>query len=684
MQVTIKSSQFFHGADYNPEQWLKSPAILDDDIQLMKQAKCNVMSVGIFSWAALEPEEGHFNFTWLRETLDKLYANGINVFLATPSGARPHWLAQKYPEVLRVDENRVKQLFGKRHNHCYSSPVYREKVSLINRKLAEEFKEHPALKLWHVSNEYGGECHCPLCQENFRLWLKKKYNNDMDALNGAYWTAFWSHTYSDWEQVESPSPIGDNKHGLVLDWKRFVTYITADFMDNECVPLRELTPNIPVSTNLMGARKKVVYPGIDYAVLSKHMDIISWDSYPDWKGTSEDIDTAINAAFSYDLMYGLKNQPFLLMESTPSLLNRWTCTLKRPGMHLLSSLQAVAHGSDSVQYFQWRKSRGGAEKFHGAVIGHDGRSDTRVFNDVTQAGEGLSQLSAIRGTASAAQTGLIFDWENLWAQDAARALQTEKKTYDDTCIAHYKALWNQNIPVHIFNEECDFSPYKVLIAPMLYLLKPGVAKHLTEYVKNGGILVTTFWSGLVDENDLCFYGKSPLSDVLGIRTEEIDTLDEKISVRIEVNNQNYPPLKSEYAASLFCELVHLEGARPLALYASEFYQGMPCLTVNEYGKGKAYTILCNLGQDFLNDFYRFIANEAGLEKPFSAPLPTGVYVRQRTSGETNFIFLMNFNSHEVGIKLPCFAYDLLKAETTPATFHLAGYGVKVLTNGIKE
>ena len=256
--INPKLPHFIHGADYNPDQWLDYPEVLAEDLRLMKLANCNAMSVGIFAWAALEPEEGRFEFGWLDRVMDQLAANGIYAILATPSGARPAWLSQKYPEVLRVEADRKRILHGNRHNHCYTSPVYREKVEIINTKLAERYKEHPALLVWHVSNEYGGECHCALCQEKFRAWLRNKYQT-LTALNQAWWTAFWSHTYTDWSQIESPAPHGEgSNHGLNLDWKRFVTHQTLDFFKHECAPLRAITPTVPVTTNFMGTYRVLI------------------------------------------------------------------------------------------------------------------------------------------------------------------------------------------------------------------------------------------------------------------------------------------------------------------------------------------------------------------------------------------------------------------------------------------
>ena len=271
------NNRLLYGGDYNPEQWLDRPDILKEDIRMLMEAGCNTVTLGIFSWAALEPQEGDFRFQWLENIVDRLYKNGIYTIMGTPSGARPKWLADKYPEVLRVDETGHRQMFGFRHNHCYTSPVYREKTALINKKLAKSFGNHPGVILWHISNELGGECRCPLCQDAFRRWLKERYHT-IDELNRRWCTTFWSHTYQSFEQIEAPFTIGETQlHALNLDWKRFVTHQTRDFLRHEIDALREGGAKQPTTTNLMH-----YFQGLDYFKLAKDIDIVSWDTYPTW------------------------------------------------------------------------------------------------------------------------------------------------------------------------------------------------------------------------------------------------------------------------------------------------------------------------------------------------------------------------------------------------------------------
>ena len=333
-----KIPALLHGGDYNPDQWVKYPEILQKDVELMKEAHINCVSMGIFAWSMLEPEEGQYQFDWLDERINTLYENGIYTILATPSGARPAWLDKKYPEAMRVDSYGQRNHHGVRHNHCPSSPVYREKVKQMNTRLAERYGSHPGLILWHVSNEYGGACYCPLCTARFREWLRQKYKT-IDQLNDAWWSSFWSHRYTSFEEIEPPFTNGETSMAAMqLDWKRFTTWNTQNFMEEEIKPLREFSPQIPVTTNFMH-----LYGGLDYAPMAKDLDVISWDSYPFWHRPSETMgNTAAVTAFSHSQMRNYKQgKPFLLMESAPGLVN-WQPfnKIRRPGVHRLSSLQS--------------------------------------------------------------------------------------------------------------------------------------------------------------------------------------------------------------------------------------------------------------------------------------------------------------------------------------------------------
>ena len=638
--IVSRFPHFIHGGDYNPDQWIKwKDEIWKEDFRLARLAGINSFSVGIFAWTALEPAEGEYHFEWLDEIMNMMADNGMIAVLATPSGAKPAWMSQKYPEILRVNEMRQKELHGERENHCLSSPIYRKKVKDINTRLAERYGSHPALGLWHISNEYNGECHCQLCQEKFRIFLKNRYKT-LDALNEAWWSNFWSHTYTDWSQVESPSPLGEtNTHGLKLDWMRFTTEQFVDFYLHEIEPLKKLTPEIPCTTNLMGT-----YPGIDCFRLAEVMDVVSWDSYPQWTGTEKDIDIGIFASFTHDLTRGLKAKPFILMESSPSATNwRPVAKLHRPGVHMLQSMQAVAHGSDTVQYFQIRKGRGASEKLHGALIDHEGTDKPRVFKDIAAVGERLKGLDEVIGTDTPSAVAIVYDWNVRWALDEAKGFLQKNTNYEQTVVDHYSAFWQLGIPVDIIDSTRSLEGYDLVVAPMLYMLRPGFAEALDAFVHKGGTLVTSYITGYVDENDICFRGgfPGPLRKCLGIWAEEIDSLYPDDRNCVQWKGKSYDIFD-------FCELIHAEDAEVLGIYASDFYEGRPVLTLKRYGEGRAYHIAARTGRDFLLDYYKDICRELGI-KSIIENLPRGVTAQARSDGDTDHVFVMNFtpNQHTI-------------------------------------
>lgn len=646
----MEKKYLMHGGDYNPEQWLDMPEILETDIERFKEAKINTVSVGIFSWAKLEPREGVYEFGWLEDVINRLYENGISVILATPSGARPHWMADRYPEVLRVNEMRQRNLFGGRHNHCLTSPVYREKVRLINTELVKRLGGHPAVKLWHISNEYGGECHCPLCQNAFREWLRRKYKT-IDALNDSWCTTFWSHTYDSFEQVESPSPLGERSiMGLKMDWKRFTSDQTIDFMEHEIAALRAAGSDKPVTTNLM-----YHFEQIDYFKLAEKIDVASWDSYPIWH-KREEWETARDTAFWHDVIYGLKRKPFILMESCPGATN-WqpVSKLKRPGMLEASSLQTIAHGADGAMYFQMRKGRGAEEKFHGAVLDHyDGR-DVRTFQEVCSAGRMLEALGEVTGAEKPAEAAVLYDWENCWALGVSRGPRNQDMHYQESVEKSYRALTRMGLNVDIVDQRCPLEKYRFVAAPVQYLFHEGFAEKVRDYVEKGGTFVLSYWSGVVDENDRCFLGGRPhgLMDVFGLRAEEIDALyDWEENKLCAADGAGMDGMKEQYGCKYLCDLVKPTTAKTLMVYGEDFYAGTPALLVNEYGAGKAYYVCADAEQSFYDDLYRILAREAGVSGIWDGEIPEGIEVTTRSDGQNDYVFIQNFNRFETKVALP--------------------------------
>lgn len=675
-----------HGADYNPDQWLAHPEIIDEDFRLMPEAGMNSASIGIFAWKELEPEEGKYSFGWLDDIMDRMARLSMKAVLGTPSGARPYWMDRDYPEVLRVSDLGVRYHHGIRHNHCLTSPYYRRKVREINTLLAERYKEHPALGMWHIGNEFQGTCYCELCQNAFRDWLRNKYHNDISELNEQWWTYSWSRKYSDFEEIEAPSPKGEYLiHGMNLDWKRFATAQTVSLIENELVPLRELTPNIPATTNLMGRSET-----LDQWKLAEVLDVVSVDSYPEWSMPGKGFDRMAQfAAFTFDIDRSLKKgRPFYLMESTPSLVN-WNDVnrIKKPGFNELTAMQAIAHGSESVQYFQWRGARGGSEKLHGTVVGHHGRTSARVFQEVAALSKKLEKLDDIVGSITKAEAAVIYDWENRWAIDDLMGF-TKPLDYDEICEEHYIPFWEEGVSVDVISMEQDFSAYRIIAAPMLYSIRPGVAKRLKSFVAAGGTLVMTFGSAYVNENDLCFQGGFPgdgLMELAGLEAEEIDALyPEECNEVVVVSEAAGVGSARSYRCRSLCEVVNPgENCQTLAVYATDFYAGKPALTAHPYGKGQCFYFATRMEAEFLKQFYHGLFGENGIVGNLKAPLPDGVTVQRRRKGNRVFDFILNFTQTKQRVDLDenvAYADVLTGNAVEEKTLFLPAFGYRILSH----
>lgn len=656
--MKFQPKKILYGGDYNPEQWLLMPDILEKDIEYFKKAHINTVTLGIFSWGALEPEDGRYQFEWLEERIETLYQNGISVILATPSGSRSKWLADRYPEVLRVTERRERQLFGERHNHCYTSIAYREKVRMIDMELSRRFGNHPAVILWHISNEFGGECYCQLCEAAFREWLRDKYKT-IDSLNEQWNTAFWSHQYQDFDQVEAPSSLGEHGlHGLTLDWKRFVTAQTVDFMKMEIKAVKDGGSEKPVTTNMM-----YEYVGLDYSKFADSLDVISWDSYPLWHscGIGESR-VAEDTGMQHDYFRSMiKGRPYLLMESSPSSTN-WqpVSKLRRPGMVKQAALQAIAHGSDASLFFQMRQARGASEKFHGAVIDHYGGSDTRVFKEVEETGKVLEKLSEITGSMTRAQAAVICDTESFWAAEEARGPRNQGLHQRNTWKKCYHGFRRMGLDVDVVCMDAELSTYKIVAAPMAYMFREGFPEKIEAFVNAGGTFILTYWSGVVNDNDLCHLGQHHsggrpygLTEVMGFRSTEIDGLYDGEKNLMIPSEGNTLGLKSDYTCCHLCELVELlsddQGAEVLFSYGSDFYAGLPAATFNKYGKGKAFAILADAEEAFYEDVFESVIclSEIGIIRPAVTALTAGIEICSRENEEADYLFIQNFGDKTV-------------------------------------
>jgi len=662
-------SHILYGADYNPEQWPES--VWQEDMRLMKLAHVNMASINIFSWALLEPRPGEYRFETLDKIMGMLAEHGIAADLATATASPPTWMSRLYPDMLPVTRDGTRMSHGSRQHYCPNSIDYRREAAELVRRFAERYHAHPALAMWHVNNEYGCHtqtCYCDRCAAVFREWLQARYQA-LDSLNDAWGTSFWSQHYYDWDDILPPrlSPAQNNP-GQRLDYYRFMSDSLLGCYLAEADILREVTPGIPITTNFMAAFKPV-----DYFAWARHVDIISFDLYPPHSAP------AWATAFSHDLMRSLKGgQPHLMMEQTPGQVN-WMPQNphKRPGNSRLQNLQAIAHGADGALYFQWRQSQAGAEKFHSAVVPVDGNEQSRIFRQAAQIGEELTKISpAVVGSRINAQVAILVDWHNWWAVEYLPG-PSDRLHYWEQLQTWYRALHGLNVATDIVPPDSDLSGYRLVLAPLLHLLRPGVAQNLEQFVTAGGILLTTFFSGIVDQHDHITLDGYPgeLRKLLGIYVEEFDPWTPQMTNEVVIDDG---VLRGRYPCTLWGEVVHLEGARAPGVFASDYYADGPALTAHQFGQGKAYYIATQGSDELLHGLVALLCREANVVPVMAAPEGVEATKRVRADGRAAY-FLLNHTDQSQRIMLPPGTFTmLLSGEEVADKLEIAARDVVVL------
>lgn len=676
-----------YGAAYNPEQWPES--VWKQDVNLMRDAGVTMVTVGAFSWARLQPAGDEWDFGWLDRLMDLLHSRGIAVGLATAGAAPPAWFVRRYPEASPVTAEGVRLEFGSRQHYCPSSPLYRAAATRLARALAERYAEHPALALWHIHNEYGGElaeCFCDVSAQDFRRWLRERYGNDIARLNFAWGTESWAQRYADFEQIEPPrkAPSAINP-GQLLDWRRFSSdALLACYLAERAV-LKEVTPDIPVTTTF-----RAMFKDLDYWKWAAHEDVVSNGAYPD----PADATAHVSAAMDGDLMRSLGGgRPWLLTEQAPSGVNRLGVNVpKTPDQRRLGTLQTVARGADGVMHFQWRASRAGAEKFHSALLPHGG-TGSRGWHETVRLGEELGKLSEVAGSRIDSTVAIVLDWNSWWALESADHPSARTRLREQI-QNWYSVLYRWNHVVDFVPPDADLSAYKVALVPNLYSVSSEDAARLTDFVDGGGYLAVGFFSGIVDELDHVHQGidgsgggyPGPLKEVLGIavdewwpipdgRSVEVSfTADEETAKAHRKADHGYRP---KPAATRWSEWIGTTTARPVAHYTEGPLKGRPAVTRNEFGQGRAWYVSCDLGPDIEKVLGEAVRPAVVWPSLSSTLAFTGVEVVCRSSESHRYYFLLNHSDTavELGSSVPFGAVNLLTG-ARPAT--LAAKGVAVL------
>lgn len=629
-------NKILFGGDYNPQQWPYE--IWKEDLALFEEASIDTVTIGVFMWSMIQPNEETYDFSKLDEIMKHLHKAGKKVILATATAAHPAWMAKKYPDVTRVDFMGRKRNFGQRHNSNQHSENYQRLAKNLVRQIATRYKKYNNIVAWHINNEYGGYDYSEEGLVAFRKWLKNKYKT-IENLNEKWCSDFWSHIYYDWDEIVFPNAIsehyGDNPNitayqSLTLDYYRFNSESILQNFIMEKEIIREITPNIPVTTNLMG-----MYKPLDYFKWGKEIDIVSWDNYP------PNMNSQSRMALTHDLMRGVNGgKPFWLMEQTPSMTAcRGANPLKPPGVMRLWSYQAVAHGSNTVMFFQMRQNRNQSEKYHGAVIGHSGRRDTRTFKEVVHLGEELKLFSTeFLDSNLECEVGIIFDWDSWWAVEMSDG-PTRYINYQEEMIKFHKQFYDRNIATDIISLEDKFEKYKLIIAPYLHMVPDAIKIKIKieKFIAEGGIFVTTCMSGIVDEFNNAYLMDKPgiFQSVSGIRIDETDAQEKDCFNSIVDHHKNIVG-----KASIIFDIIQLEHAEAEYYYTDNFYAETPVVTKNQYGNGVCWYIGSILDEQLMNALFDKILSGASIA---SIETPDNVEISIRKNRNTEWVFIMNHN-----------------------------------------
>ncbi|WP_371671296.1 beta-galactosidase [Streptomyces sp. NBC_00289] len=635
-----------YGGDYNPEQWPEE--VWAEDVRLMREAGVTMVSVGIFSWALLEPSEGVYDFSRMDRVLDLLHANGIAADLATPTAAPPAWFFRAHPEALPVDHDGRTLSYGSRQTFCPSSPAYRAAALRIAGELARRYADHPAVVMWHVHNEYGchnAECHCDTSAAAFRVWLRARYEN-LDALNDAWGTAFWSQWYYDWDEIIPPRSTGAVPNPTHrLDWRRFCSDALLSLYEAERGVLRKAAPAQPATTNFMVGHS---FDALDYWRWAPELDIVSNDHYL----RSTDPESQIDIALSGDLVRSLAGgRPWFLMEHSTGAVN-WQPVnrAKNPRELRRNALAHVARGADGIAYFQWRAAKAGAEQWHSAMLPHAG-TDSRIWQDVVALGADLKALAEVRGSTAAAEVAVVWDWDAKWALELP-SQPSDQVRHLDLVRSWYEPLWRSGIAVDFVRPDADLSSYRLVLAPSLYLVDDESAANLTDFAARGGTLAVGFHSGAVDENCHVRLGGYPgaFREALGVRTDEL-----------------FPLLPGEKAdltgggtASLWTERVRLAGARAVTSYTSGPLPGVPAVTRHAYGTGTAWYVATLPDAGTLAALLDRVCAEAGVASV--RVTPEGVEAVLRRGEAADYLFLVDHRGAGAEVPVAADAVELLTGE----------------------
>jgi beta-galactosidase len=652
------------GTAWYPEQW--DEARWERDLSLMQAAGINMVRVAEFAWSRMEPREGQFDFAWLDRAIELASKHNITIVLGTPSAAPPAWLTYKYPDTLATWDNGRRAEHGNRGHYRFTSTRYLDLARRLASEMAKRYGHNPNVIGWQIDNEYGPVSYDDETRAKFQAWLKQRYQR-LESLNRAWSTSYWSQTYDDWAEV--PIPVGYHNPSLMLEWRRFVTETFRAYQHNQVQVIRaKADPRQFITHNFMGFDSN-----FDHYVLSRELDFSSWDNYvgsghmdPLWIGQV------------HDLTRGFKRRNFWVMETQPGSVN-WAGVnnaLDRGEVRRMA-WNAIGHGADAIAYWQWRSAPGGQEQYHGSLVGADG-NPRPVYEEVSQIRNEFARVAdVIQGTAPAAQTAILFDYDSRWAVE----FQRHHKDFDPVNYLHtfYRPLRTLTQDVDIVHPSAPLSQYKLVVAPALNVLSDDIAKHLSDYVRSGGRLVLGVRTGMKDVNNALLPSRQPgklLADLLGGSVVDFYALEKNVAVSGDV-------AKGE--ARIWAETLQATpGTDVLLRYAKSngWLDDQPAIITRRVGTGRITYVGAQFDDSVMRALARWMVEDAGIPAVLN-DVPEGVEVCRRLSKNKQVLILINHTAQRQSIPLAHPMRELLKNTDATAALVLEPSDVAVLVNAGK-
>lgn len=635
-------TEFTFGVDYYPEHW---PAERwREDARLMREMGIEIVRMGEFSWHKFEPSLGTFDFAWLDEAIAILAREGIKSIIGTPTAAPPAWLIERNTEILPIDQNGIRKGFGGRHHNCQSNPDYRNHVRRIVGAMSEHFGGHPSVVGWQIDNELGNSheelCMCDSCQKSFQLWLERKYKT-IKELNNAWGTAFWSQDYDNFAQIPVPRTTPtEHSPSLLLDWKRFCSDLVVDYANEQIKIIRKNGPDQFITHNCMG-----IHPKTDYFELAKNLDFVSNDQYATGYYFEQQQSPEEISAYQ-DFVRGLKGKNYWMMElQSGATGGRIIGGMPKPGQLKLWALHSIAHGADTVVFFRWRTCPFGTEQYWHGILPHNGIPSGRYKELKDTISQMKEIMEDIRGITTESEAAILYDYDQQWAfqiQPLHPGL-----SYLSQVLQYYQAFFRTGIPMDFVSKKSDFSPYRLLAAPLSLIMDTGRAGRLEQYVMEGGTLLLTMRSGVKNESNVCFSeGELPgfLTRLAGIVVEDYDCLvyGEEPSVIWKENMQITHVRK-------WMDVVQLKGAQVLAEFADGYGGKRPAVTVHHYGKGMVYYVAAEPMEDLMQTIVNHISRTCSLSRIGFAQ--QGAELKLRKGRKRDYLFALNHTAQEKRISV---------------------------------